>query len=166
MLCWTLASGGDVVGPASATANAIARYNSTSGKIIKNSGIVIDDYTTATQNNVRLQADDGATANITLVLSPKGAGALTAQKPDGATTGGNARGQYAVDWQMSRGAANQVASGNYATIGGGANNAAPDPYTTVAGGSNNKIISGSNVANATISGGGDNTIGNGSIAGD
>lgn len=34
---------GDVVGPASATDNAIARYDTTTGKLIQNSGVLIDD---------------------------------------------------------------------------------------------------------------------------
>lgn len=34
---------GDVVGPASATDNAIVRYNLTTGKLIQNSGVTIDD---------------------------------------------------------------------------------------------------------------------------
>ncbi|RJR15965.1 MerR family DNA-binding transcriptional regulator [Candidatus Microgenomates bacterium] len=37
------ASSGDVSGPASATDNAIARFNGTGGKTIQNSGIIIDD---------------------------------------------------------------------------------------------------------------------------
>jgi len=36
-------SGGDVVGPASATDNAVARFNLTTGKLIQNSGVIIDD---------------------------------------------------------------------------------------------------------------------------
>ncbi len=36
-------AGGDVDGPASATDNAIARFNGTTGKIIQNSGVTIDD---------------------------------------------------------------------------------------------------------------------------
>lgn len=40
---WTTPSGGDVVGPSSATDNAIARYDGTTGKLIQNSGITIDD---------------------------------------------------------------------------------------------------------------------------
>lgn len=39
---------GDVVGPASATDNAIARYDLTTGKLIKDSGITIADGTTGT----------------------------------------------------------------------------------------------------------------------
>lgn len=40
---WTTYGGGDVSGPASSTDNAIARYDGTTGKIIQNSGITIDD---------------------------------------------------------------------------------------------------------------------------
>lgn len=42
---------GDVVGPASSTDNAIARYDLTTGKLIQNSGVTIDD-----SNNVTLPA--------------------------------------------------------------------------------------------------------------
>jgi microcystin-dependent protein len=40
---WTLPSFGDVTGPGSSTDNAIARFDLTSGKIIQNSGVIIDD---------------------------------------------------------------------------------------------------------------------------
>lgn len=36
-------SSGDVVGPASATDNAVARFDTTTGKLIQNSGVIIDD---------------------------------------------------------------------------------------------------------------------------
>lgn len=39
----TIAGGGDVVGPSSATDNAIARFDTTTGKLIQNSGVTIDD---------------------------------------------------------------------------------------------------------------------------
>ena len=39
---------GDVVGPASATDNALARYDATTGKLIQNSGITVADGTTGT----------------------------------------------------------------------------------------------------------------------
>jgi hypothetical protein len=35
--------GGDVVGPASATDNALVRYNTTTGKLIQNSAVIVDD---------------------------------------------------------------------------------------------------------------------------
>jgi hypothetical protein len=40
---WANYGAGDVIGPASATDNAIARFNLTTGKLIQNSGITIDD---------------------------------------------------------------------------------------------------------------------------
>ena len=39
----TIAGGGDVSGPASATDNAIARFDTTTGKLIQNSTVLIDD---------------------------------------------------------------------------------------------------------------------------
>ena len=43
--------GGDVVGPASATDNAIARYDTTTGKLIQNSVVIIDDTGSVTGVN-------------------------------------------------------------------------------------------------------------------
>ena len=43
--------GGDVVGPASSTDNAVARYNLTTGKLIQNSGVIIDDSNNVTGVN-------------------------------------------------------------------------------------------------------------------
>ncbi len=42
---WTAADTGtgDVVGPASATDNALARFDATTGKLLQNSGITVDD---------------------------------------------------------------------------------------------------------------------------
>lgn len=40
---WTANAGGDVVGPASATDNALARYDGTTGKLIQNGNITQDD---------------------------------------------------------------------------------------------------------------------------
>jgi hypothetical protein len=45
-LSWTSAGGGgtgDVVGPASATDNAVARFDLTTGKLIQNSSVIVDD---------------------------------------------------------------------------------------------------------------------------
>lgn len=39
----TPAGGGDVVGPASATDNALVRFDSTTGKLVQNSGVTVDD---------------------------------------------------------------------------------------------------------------------------
>jgi hypothetical protein len=92
--------------------------------------------------------------NTPLVLSPLGTGALQAQKTDSTTTGGNARGVYAVDWQTLRGAATNVASGAQAVIGGGGSNTSNSTYCVVAGGSGNTA---SNTV-AFVGGGSQNTV--------
>ncbi|MFN9338809.1 MAG: beta strand repeat-containing protein, partial [Candidatus Kapaibacterium sp.] len=102
----------------------------------------------------------GTETDIDIAITPKGNGALTAQVADDAETGGNKRGTYAVDWQMERGNATQVASGNYSTIAGGQNNTANSDYSTVGGGFQNNADNGS-----TISGGSDNTANLGSTIG-
>jgi len=56
--------------------------------------------------------------------------------PDGTATGGNKRGTQAVDLQLVRSSAGQVASGNNATISGGLNNTASGARTAIPGGSN------------------------------
>jgi hypothetical protein len=43
VLSWSTAASGDVYGPASATDNAIARFDLTTGKIIQNSSALVDD---------------------------------------------------------------------------------------------------------------------------
>jgi hypothetical protein len=97
-------------GSTGSTDNAILRADGTGGSTSQSSAIVIDDATTSTQANVAIVNAHSET-NSSLVLSPKGTGALLAQKPNGAASGGNARGNYAVDLQLQRGSAAQVASG-------------------------------------------------------
>jgi len=92
--------------------NAVPRADGTGGYTAQGSNIVIDDATTSTANNVAITNQHTGQTNSALVLSPKGTGAfILGPKPDGTTTGGNARGSRAVDLQISRGNAAQVASG-------------------------------------------------------
>ena len=79
----------------------------------------------------------GADANVSLVLQPKGTGALLAQTPDGTAGGGNARGTNAVDLQTIRSAAGSVASGGSAVVAGGQGNAASGFASVVSGGLSN-----------------------------
>lgn len=97
---------------------------------------------------VSVQAQ-GADANIGLALTPRGTGALSAQTPDGAAAGGNARGTNAVDWQAVRAAAGQVGSGTRSVVGGGQNNTASGTSATVGGGDTNAA----QATAATVSGG-------------
>lgn len=112
------------------------------------------DSLVTTQTSSVIAAD---TTNASLVIAPNGTGALIANIPDGTATGGNARGNYAVDLQMSRSAANMVATANYSVIAGGLNNriGGDDPAPVIGGGINNTITYG--IGN-TIAGGTANTI--------
>lgn len=87
---------------------------------------------------IGVDAPGSADANVGIVLGqPKGTGAITAQLPDGATTGGVARGSNAVDWQLSRTGTTQVASGANAAISGGLRNTASGTAAAVGGGQAN-----------------------------
>jgi len=90
---WTTNGSGDVVGPASSTNNAIARFDSTTGKLIKNSGVTVDN-----NNNINANALDDSYTNtaasgtlITLtVASPRrytitGSGGQVIKLPDATT---------------------------------------------------------------------------------
>lgn len=75
----TGAFNGDVVGPATATDNAIARYDLTTGKLIQNSGVTIDD-----SNNMAGVAQLSSTSVVTGQVDITGQGDLRLQD----TTGG------------------------------------------------------------------------------
>lgn len=91
----------------------------------------------------KLTATNAAT-NVDAAIISKGTGAILAQVPDSTTAGGNKRGANAVDFQMSRGAANQVAGGDYAFVAGQNNRAAG--YAAVAMGFGNTVTSSYGVA--------------------
>jgi len=123
------------------------------------------DSTSTTQSAAVIQS---TTTNAGLVLQPNGTGAIMAQVPDGTATGGNARGQYAVDLQKSRNLAAEIASGFGSVISGGQENKSSNFWTTVGGGFRNyatetaSTIAGGSSNNATslyctISGGQSNT---------
>jgi hypothetical protein len=79
---------GDVVGPASATDNAVARFNLTTGKLIQNSTVTIDDNGNTSLNSVEF--------DITPATLPTAQGTLYWDNADNAQTlslvmeGGNA----------------------------------------------------------------------------
>ncbi|MBK9248848.1 MAG: hypothetical protein IPM69_12235 [Ignavibacteria bacterium] len=113
----------------------------------------------------------GATTSIDVALTPKGTGGILAQIPNNAASGGNKRGQNAIDLQMVRSAATQVSSGNYATISGGQNNTASGLNATVSGGTSSSAsgqhatvgggsINSATAIGATISGGNSNLASN------
>ena len=64
------AGSGDVVGPASATDNAIARFDTVSGKLIQNSGATIDDNGNLIANSIANKQTTTSTAlNVTLTAA-------------------------------------------------------------------------------------------------
>jgi hypothetical protein len=95
-------------------------------------------YTASPNNTINVVqiAAKGSGTNIGLAITPKGTGYLSAQVPDGATAGGSARGARSVDFQTSRTAATQVASGASSIILAGINNTSSG-QSSVSGGSNN-----------------------------
>ena len=102
----------------------------------------INDWTTAFSAAVQATSSWSATnaaANVNAALVPKGTGAILASVPDGAITGGNARGTNAVDLQRVRSAANQVVSGSNSIIVGGVNNLNQGVRGFLGGGNGNKI---------------------------
>jgi hypothetical protein len=58
--------GGDVVGPASATDNAVARYDTTTGKLLQNSVVIIDDTGSVTGVNALTAQSLTVNNNVTL----------------------------------------------------------------------------------------------------
>jgi len=86
------------------------------------------DPSVTTQVTAVIQSTSGS-----LALVPEGTGAIVASIPNGAITGGNARGTYSVDLQLNRNAATQVASGGWATVIGGFGNTA-SANASIAGG--------------------------------
>jgi hypothetical protein len=92
-------------------------------------------------------------ANLDFAVIPKGNGAIIAAVPDGGAGGGDKRGTYAVDLQLSRSAANEVASGAQSVIAGGDGNRASDTHASVGGGFQNRATG----SRATIPGGLQNT---------
>ena len=92
VLSWANSSGGDVTGPASATDDAVVRFDGTTGKLIQNSAVTIADTTgnitggtynkvtiTAPASGSTLTVADGKTltANSTLTLAGTDAKTLT-----------------------------------------------------------------------------------------
>ncbi len=147
---------GDVVGPASSVDNTVARFHLTTGKLIQESSIVIDDIDATTQQNVAIRNVDPAT-NSAIVITPKGTGAfIVGPKPDGTTAGGVARGTRAVDLQSSRALSSQVASSTDSFVCG-ANNTASGTRSGVFSGESNTasatraacLAGGSNTSSAT-----------------
>lgn len=110
---------GTIGGTTGSTDNAVLRADGTGGATAQGSSFVIADIATASPNNTVNHASIqaiGTTTNVSVSVCPKGSGAFSLQVPDGTATGGNARGQNAVDFQTARNAASQVASATRSSL--------------------------------------------------
>ena len=81
----------------------------------------------------------GLQSDGSLYVQPAGTGAIQAQPTTSTTTGGNARGANAVDWQTARNTAAMVASGSLTAIGGGYGNTASGIQGAISGGTFNTV---------------------------
>ena len=93
-------------------------------------------FTYGERTGVRFTPNNAADI-VDIVLQPKGYGSILAQQPDGTAAGGNIRGFEAVDLQMNRQNASQVASGDNSAILGGGGNSSQGLCSVVIGGENN-----------------------------
>lgn len=140
---------------------AVMGFASLGANVATNTGVAsavnyIDTFNTITAFPPGIRSA-GSDANIPLVLQPKGTGGLQAQQYDGTTTGGNARGANAVDFQTIRSVNTMVASAQYSAVLSGQNNTASATGAVVCGGTNN-IASG---VNAFVGGGGNSNVASG-----
>jgi hypothetical protein len=90
---WSANASGDVVGPASATDNAITRFDGTTGKLIQNSGVTVDDNSNITTNAIFEGFSNTAASGTQIVLTAAsvpnyvitGSGGQTIKLPDATT---------------------------------------------------------------------------------
>jgi hypothetical protein len=102
----------------------------------------IPDWTTGFGSGTQATSTWTATnaaATVNAALIPKAGGAVLAALPNGAASGGNARGGYAVDFQTFRTNANEVSSGGFSVICGGRNNRSAGADAVIVGGNSNIV---------------------------
>jgi len=104
------------------------------GRATINNAVEIYSRSTTQQGSV---VNASTITNNGMFIAPTGTGALVADIPDAAATGGNARGNNAVDLQMVRAAATQAATGAQSFIGAGNNNTSSGTNSAVVAGTGN-----------------------------
>lgn len=110
---------------------------------------IVTDAAAGWMQVVAIPSDDYP--DVSVAVTPAGVGSLSAAVADGTSTGGNNRGENAVDWQMVRGDSHRVASGSLSVISGGEGNIASGNGSTVAGGAANEASGESSVISGGIS---------------
>lgn len=113
---------GDVVGPSSAIDNALARFDTTTGKLIQNSGLALSDLSTSTYTLAVTAPSAASTSTAGYSLIGRASNAVAGTSTNGAAAGG--------DWSAIAGDAARLNTGDAnggniylipgAKIGGGA----------------------------------------------
>jgi hypothetical protein len=142
-------------GATSGTTSFLVQNNNPSDLLrVDNSGVLTIGASSSLSSIGASQiTSSSALTNSNVVITPKGTGAfILGAAPDGTSTGGNARGTRAIDLQINRVQAGQVASGSQSVVIGGqantasgiscgvysgTNNTASTNFTIVLGGQNN-----------------------------
>jgi hypothetical protein len=146
------------------TAGQVAETDGAGNVTFQNAGLTYfseSENTSAPNGTVNVQAltvVSGST-NSDFAIIPKGTGALISAIPDNTATGGQKRGDNAVDLQVVRATQFQVASGIRAFLGSGKNNQSTNTNSFVGAGESNgatgvnSVVCGGlgNVANNTYS---------------
>ena len=105
--------------PGTTTVNSIAKWNSTTGTLLANTGVTIDASnnvstlgsmtTGAATSGIQIGGNSstsgivaatGSNSNVPLVLAPQGTGAIQMEVADSTVVGGNVRGASSVDFSV------------------------------------------------------------------
>jgi hypothetical protein len=109
---------------ATPAAGGLTKFTEAENTSAPNGTVYVDSLTAA-----------ASSTNADVAIVPKGTGAFLLDVPDNTSTGGNKRGQYAVDLQSNRTINTCVASGDYSVILSGLNNTSSGSYSLSAGNS-------------------------------
>jgi len=148
---------GAKVGFSSGTKDVFCTYAADKSVTVDTLPVTTASNTDSPNNSVNVASLTAKVDTVSgdLALIPKGSGALLSRIPDGTSTGGDKRGLFAVDWQLSRSSSTQVASGLASSILSGSRNTSSGLYSAVAGGFTNTAsgiyasVLGGTVNNAT-----------------
>lgn len=124
------------------------------GSVLFSSGLNISGILNIGNISINSNTISSTNSNGNLIIQTTGTGAIQRD------SGGNSRGQYAVDLQNARNSGTQVAASNYSSILGGSGNQiiSDSTYSIINGGSDNTISA--NGSFNFIGGGYSNTISN------
>ncbi|MBI5743847.1 MAG: hypothetical protein HY952_04805 [Elusimicrobia bacterium] len=120
--------------------SSAARYFGDGSALTGVPGDNLGNHTASQQLNMAMNPVVNISSVVTYGLYISSLGVIQSTGPGMGMLAGSPRGTGAVDLQTNRGAASQVASGMYSTLGGGSYNQASGVYSAVPGGSYNSAV--------------------------